>query len=86
MMLERSFASMVSQSCAYQRFTASSRSRRAGSAGAGRSSPTLRTSKWAERVTPRARSASDSHERSPPATNELEAEYAAVYDEPLPAD
>ena len=34
MMLERSFASMVSQSCAYQRFTASSRSRRAGSAGA----------------------------------------------------
>ena len=37
MMPERSFASMVSQSCAYQRFTASSRSRRAGSAGAGRS-------------------------------------------------
>ena len=37
MMLERSFGSMVSQSCAYHRFTASSRSARAGSAGAGRS-------------------------------------------------
>ena len=37
MMLERSFGSMVSQSCAYHRFTASSRSLRAGSAAAGRS-------------------------------------------------
>ena len=37
MMLERRFASMVSQSCAYQRFTASSRSGRAGCTGPRRS-------------------------------------------------
>ena len=34
MMLDRSFGSSVSQSCAYHRRTASSRSRRAGSLGA----------------------------------------------------
>ncbi|MYD88244.1 MAG: hypothetical protein F4Y14_20040 [Acidobacteria bacterium] len=64
MMLERSFVSMVSQSCAYQRFTASSRSGRAGSTGARRS---ISNGTWSFANCSRSAASSDIR-RMPPAS------------------